>query len=114
MGAFVMDMSQAQLLPAAGSPLALKYGYCDALLTVLFTTELLINLFSRSADYFREFVSKWANWFLFFSASFFFADYFREFVSKWANWLVKYLRSWHLRELLTLLFRGVLITSESS
>jgi hypothetical protein len=61
--AFLMDMSQAQLLPPNGSPLAEKYAYCDTVLTVLFAKELLINLFARSADYFREFVTKWANWF---------------------------------------------------
>jgi hypothetical protein len=59
--AFLMDMSQAQLLPPNSSQLAEKYAYCDTVLTVLFDKELLINLSARSADYTKQVISTFSS-----------------------------------------------------
>jgi hypothetical protein len=51
-----------QLLPAKGSKSAETFFILDALITVLFAIELMVNLFAHSNDGFHPFYSKGSNW----------------------------------------------------
>ena len=60
---FVIDMAEAQILPAEGSPEEAIFFILDAAITTAFTVELLFNLFAHSHDNFRPFTSQASNWF---------------------------------------------------
>jgi hypothetical protein len=62
-GGFVMDISEAQLLPVEGSNQENIYFICDVKITALFVLELLLNIFAHSANNFVEFYTRGANWF---------------------------------------------------
>eukprot|EP00277_Geminigera_cryophila_P032729 CAMPEP_0173126910 /NCGR_PEP_ID=MMETSP1102-20130122/57457_1 /TAXON_ID=49646 /ORGANISM="Geminigera sp., Strain Caron Lab Isolate" /LENGTH=740 /DNA_ID=CAMNT_0014036387 /DNA_START=163 /DNA_END=2382 /DNA_ORIENTATION=+ len=62
-GAFCIDVSEAQLLPEDGTNLFLIFFYLDVSITALFTIELCLNVFSHSNDGFREFYTARSNWF---------------------------------------------------
>ena len=53
-----MDMSEAQILPAEGSSINKTFFECDVSITTLFTIDLILNVFSHSANYYREFYTK--------------------------------------------------------
>ena len=48
-------MSEAQILPAEGSSINKTFFECDVSITTLFTIDLILNVFSHSANYYREF-----------------------------------------------------------
>ena len=60
---FVLDMSEAQVLPKMHSPESHLYTAADIMITVLFCAELLINIFSKSNDNFAPFMKEWSNLF---------------------------------------------------
>jgi len=51
-----------QLLPAKGSESAETFFILDAVITVLFAIELMVNIFAHSNDGFHPFYSKGSNW----------------------------------------------------
>ena len=59
---FLLDMVEAQVLPAKGSPTALKFVRMDMVVTGIFVVELFINVFVNSNERFRPFYSRAANW----------------------------------------------------
>eukprot|EP00960_Hanusia_phi_P058911 764013-Hanusia_phi.AAC.1 len=52
---FVVDVWEAQTLPADGTSEAEMFDRLDVVFTTIFTVELVINLFSRSANFFKAF-----------------------------------------------------------
>ena len=61
--AFALDICEAQLLPVPGSRSSLDFFILDAILTALFTLELMLNIFAHSNNGFEPFYSKGTNWF---------------------------------------------------
>jgi len=61
--AFALDMCEAQLLPVKGSRAGFIFFTLDAILTFLFTLELMLNIFAHSYNGFEPFYSKGSNWF---------------------------------------------------
>ena len=61
--AFALDICEAQLLPAKGSRDFETIFILDTIITVLFTLELMLNVFAHSNNGFEQFYSKGANWF---------------------------------------------------
>ena len=51
---FGLDLTEAQLLPAKGSKLAMDLFIMDAVTTGLFTVELLMNVFAHRSVLFAE------------------------------------------------------------
>ena len=60
---FLVDLIEAQLMPADGSVGYYVFLCCDIGLSSAFFFELLLNLFANSANRFRAFVSSSSNWF---------------------------------------------------
>jgi len=63
LSAFALDMCEAQLLPVKGSRTGFIFFILDAILTFLFTLELMLNIFAHSYNGFEPFYSKGSNWF---------------------------------------------------
>jgi voltage-gated sodium channel len=61
--AFALDICEAQLLPVQGSRSGFTFFVLDAILTLLFTLELMLNIFAHSNDWFEPFYSKGSSWF---------------------------------------------------
>ena len=61
--AFAVDIGEAQLLPSEESMLSSAFLFAEIILTTLFTLELLVNMLSKSNDYFRPFWSQPENLF---------------------------------------------------
>jgi hypothetical protein len=61
--AFALDICEAQLLPVQGSPTGFIFFILDAILTGLFTLELMLNIFAHSNNWFEPFYSKGSNCF---------------------------------------------------
>ena len=60
--AFVVDMCEAQTLPEEGSRMFQTFFALDAVLTVFFALELMVNMFANSNNSFQPFYSKLTNW----------------------------------------------------
>jgi voltage-gated sodium channel len=60
---FFTDVAEAQLFPEEGSTLGRMFDLVNLAITFLFVAELALNLFSNSANHFREFWSQAKNWF---------------------------------------------------
>jgi hypothetical protein len=60
--AFVVDMCEAQTLPEEGSRMFQTLFALDAVLTVFFALELMVNMFANSNNRFQPFYSKLTNW----------------------------------------------------
>ena len=63
LSAFALDICEAQLLPVQGSRTGFIFFILDAILTFLFTLELMLNIFAHSYNGFEPFYSKVSNWF---------------------------------------------------
>ena len=50
-----MDLTEAQILAAEGYSINKTFFECDVSITTLFTIDLILNVFSHSANYYREF-----------------------------------------------------------
>jgi hypothetical protein len=61
--AFALDICEAQLLPVQGSPTGFIFFILDAILTGLFTLELMLNIFAHSNNWFEPFYSRGSNMF---------------------------------------------------
>jgi voltage-gated sodium channel len=61
--AFALDICESQFLPVQGSRSGFIFFILDAILTILFTLELLLNIFAHSNNGFEPFYSKGTNWF---------------------------------------------------
>jgi len=61
--AFALDICESQFLPVQGSRSGFIFFILDAILTVLFTLELMLNIFAHSNNGFEPFYSKGTNWF---------------------------------------------------
>jgi len=60
---FLSDIAEAQVMPEEGSQTEQSFILLDLLITIVFTIELLINIFAHSDDGFRPFYTRLANWF---------------------------------------------------
>ena len=60
---FIMDMIEAQMLAESGSKLEKTFFSIDSCITLLFTFELLLNIFCHSHNFIAEFVFHPENWF---------------------------------------------------
>jgi voltage-gated sodium channel len=60
---FLSDIAEAQVMPEEGSQTEQSFILFDLLITIVFTIELLINIFAHSDDGFRPFYTRLANWF---------------------------------------------------
>jgi hypothetical protein len=61
--AFAVDIGEAQLMPSEESVLLPVFLFSEIILTCLFTLELLVNMLSKSNDWFRPFWSHPENLF---------------------------------------------------
>jgi voltage-gated sodium channel len=61
--AFALDICESQFLPVQGSRSSFIFLIFDAILTILFTLELMLNIFAHSNNGFQPFYSKGTNWF---------------------------------------------------
>jgi len=52
--AFMVDVLEVQVLPKPGTTSFAAFFWLDAVITVFFTLDLLVNIFAHSADCFRE------------------------------------------------------------
>lgn len=52
---FIVDIAEAEIVPAEGSEEEFAFLIVSIVFTSLFTIELVINLFARSKDFFRPF-----------------------------------------------------------
>ena len=62
-GAFIVDVCEAQLLPEENTTMANTFFMMDLSISVLFTLELMLNLFSHSEKRFKEFREHYVNYF---------------------------------------------------
>jgi hypothetical protein len=63
MQSFGCEMAETQLLPDPGTKLEKLFVDMNIATTVMFTVELLLNIFAHSANRFHEFVNKSTNLF---------------------------------------------------
>jgi len=61
--AFALDICESQFLPVQESRSGFIFFILDAILTILFALELLLNIFAHSNNGFEPFYSKGTNWF---------------------------------------------------
>eukprot|EP00960_Hanusia_phi_P019205 566571-Hanusia_phi.AAC.2 len=54
---FALDLAQAEILPEDGSEAQANFFRMDIFFTIMFTIELMVNLFAKSQDMFAEFLS---------------------------------------------------------